>query len=989
MSGKDAGTRPFSHVSSTNYHQPTRVHTLVIALSVAVATAFAFLAATSFTSTSSSAYLQTHAQAIHSQTPNFSKETVLSRCAAMKVKPGPPQHFLSREESDRFEPGTNATLIRNAIIFTGRNNGTEVIHGDILLDKGIVKGLGKISGRVIDNITNLTIINANGAWVTPGLVDLHTHLGVLSTPITAGAIDLNSAKGPILPWLRSIDGLNTHDDSYELAIAGGVTSAQVLPGSNNAIGGQAFIVKLRKPKDHSASSMIVEPPYSLKLPGDDDFTDYTPFRWRHMKQACGENLKPYGNRMDTMWALRAAYNEAMKIKVSQDEYCAKAEAGFWDSIITPFPDDLKWEMLVDVLRGKVKISNHCYEAVDLDAMVRLTNEFQFKIASFHHASEAWMVPDLLKRMWGGMPSIAIFATNHHYKRESFRGSEYAARILADNGIPVIMKSDHPVLNSRHLIYEAQQAHYFGLSPNLALASVTSTPALAAGLSHRIGVVQEGSDGDVVLWDSHPLRLGATPVKVWIDGILQVPVPSRSGKENYVEVGKGKEGNEWKESPETPNWDKERNETIRWDGLPPLEGRKTRSTVVFTNVKEVWKRTRDGDIELAFSAQMSEASSIKMGSVVVEEGKITCMGLQCADIHENDGQMLDLHGGSISPGLMSYGSPLGLEEIASEPSTGDGETYDAFRSYVPKILDDVGAVVRAVDALMFGTRNALTAHRSGVTFATSSLAKPIFLVGPDAHVISGLSTTFRTGSAHAMQSGAIVQETVALHIVMGKSNPGFRAVSVSTQIAGLRRLLYGWESSDRETGAWFRKAAEGVVPLVIDVDSADIMASLLILKADVEDKIGSRMRMVFAGGAEAHLLAEEIGNADVGVILTTARPFPFVWDQRRILPGPPLSNDTTLITLLEHGVIVGLGVRSAWEARNARFDIQWAALESSARISQQQAYALVTRDLERLLGVRGIDDETADLVAYSGGSVFELSSKVAGVISPRRGSVELF
>ncbi|KDR83960.1 hypothetical protein GALMADRAFT_236481 [Galerina marginata CBS 339.88] len=922
----------------------------------------------------------------------FSKENVLARCASLRITPSPPNGFDSRDESDRFEEGTNATLIRNALIFTGRDNGTDVIRGDLLLDKGVIKGVGKISGRVIDNTPNLTIVNANGAWVTPGLVDLHTHLGVLSVPILAGAVDFNSAKGPVLPWLRSIDGMNTHDEGYELAMAGGVTSVQVLPGSSNAIGGQAFIVKLRKTKDRSASSMIVDPPDNLNIPASAPSSDaYTTFRWRHMKQACGENLRGYGNRMDTMWALRSAYTEATKIKVSQDEYCANAEAGLWEGLSGPFPEDLRWEMLVDVLRGRVKISTHCYEAVDLDAMVRLSNEFQFRIATFHHASEAWLVPDLLKRMWGGIPSIALFATNHRYKREAYRGSEFAGRVLADEGISVIMKSDHPVMNSRYLMHEAQQAHYFGLPPHLALASVTSTPAIAAGLSHRIGILREGSDADVVLWDSHPLQLGATPVKVWIDGILQIPVPSKTDEENHVEVGKGKDGDEWKNLPDTPNWDQERKNAIKWDGLPPLEGRKVEKSVVFTNVKEVWKRTRYGDLAQAFPEPSSLSEGAELGSVVVEGGKVTCIG-KCADASAGDDvRILDIRGGSISPGLMSFGSQLGLEEIASEPSTGNGETYDAFRSNVPKILDDVGGVVRAVDALVFSTRDALTAYRAGVTLATSSQARPIYLAGPDAHIISGLSTAFRTGSGHAMQRGAIIQDVAALHVVLGKPYPlqSQRGISVSTQLAGLRRLLYGWESGDKETGAWFRKAAEGVVPLVIEVDSLDIMASLLILKADVEDRIGSRMRMVFSGAMESHLLAKEISDADVGVILNPARPFPMVWDQRRILPGPPLSNDTALVTLLDHGVVVGLGVRNPWEARNTRFDVQWAALESNARISKELAYALVSRDLERLLGIRGIDDESSDLVVYEGGSMFELSSKVTGIISPSRGFVDLF
>ncbi|TFK22333.1 hypothetical protein FA15DRAFT_706442 [Coprinopsis marcescibilis] len=913
---------------------------------------------------------------------------ILARCAAIRQSAGPPPDFWGRDKSDRFERGTNGTLIRNAKIFTGENNGTVVIYGDLLLDKGIIRGIGDIPGRVIDSVENLTVIQAHGAWVTPGLVDLHSHIGLVSSPVLSGAIDVDSPHGPIVPWLRSIDALNTHDDAFQLAMAGGVTTVQVLPGSNNAIGGQSFFAKLRKTSDRSASSMIVEPPSSLT--GEDDFTG--PPRWRHMKQACGENLKGRaGTRMDTMWALRSAYNQARKVMHAQDDYCQLADAGLWDSITGPFPDDLQWEILVDVLRGKVKISNHCYEAVDLDALIRLTNEFKFPIASIHHAAEAWLVPDVLKRAWGSIPTVALFATTYRFKREAYRGSEYAPRVLADAGIHVAMKSDHPVLNSRYLAYEAQQAHYFGLQPHLALASITSTPAIAAGLSHRIGILQKGADADVVLWDSHPLQLGATPVKVWIDGIPQVPIPPKSGKAKPIEIGKGKDAEHWRRAPPVPNWDKEREEALQWEGLPPLKGRSSGGSVMFTNVTRVWTRTLGGPIEehLSISKDATTVNGTLGESVVVENGKITCIGQTCATTSE-EATVVDLKGGTISPGLMSYGSPLGLQEIAGEPSTADGALFDALKGNIPKIMDDSGGLVRAVDALMFETRDALTAYRSGVTLATSSLGPPNYIAGASSHFLSGLSTAFRTGAAHAMEPGAIVQEVVALHVVLGRTHPMMQTtVSVSTQIAGLRRLLHGWESRDKETGYWFRKAAEGVVPLVVEVDSADIMASLLILKTDVEDRIGSRMRMVFSGAAEAHLLARQLSVAGVGVILCPARQYPMVWDQRRILPGPPITNDTALVKLLEEQVVVGLGVRGAWEARHARFDIQWAALESNGRIQERQAYALVTTELEKLLGVREIDGESADLVAVEAGTIFNMSSKIVGVISAQRGVVDYF
>ena len=191
MSGKELF--PDTHMSGTRLnYQRTSVQTFVAVLLI-IGTAFAFFA-TLFTETSNPGVLYPRLSQ-NAPTYNYSKPVILSQCAALKNTPSPPRNFHSREESDRFEPGTNATLIRNCVIFTGKDNGTEVIHGDILLDKGVIKGLGKISGRVIDDTPNLTIIDANHAWVTPGLIDLHSHLGVLSAPITAGAFCLGLVFG--------------------------------------------------------------------------------------------------------------------------------------------------------------------------------------------------------------------------------------------------------------------------------------------------------------------------------------------------------------------------------------------------------------------------------------------------------------------------------------------------------------------------------------------------------------------------------------------------------------------------------------------------------------------------------------------------------------------------------------------------------------------------------------------------------------------------
>lgn len=284
-----------------------------------------------------------------------------------------------------------------------------------------------------------------------------------------------------------------------------------------------------------------------------------------------------------------------------------------------------------------------------------------------------------------------------------------------------------------------------------------------------------------------------------------------------------------------------------------------------------------------------------------------------------------------------------------------------------------------------------ARRAGVTYATSSLSKTT-LFGGASTLIGGLAVTFRTGAEHALQPDAIVKPIAALQVHVGRAAPWrgtLPALSVSTQVATLRRLLLDSVSEDEETGKWFKQAADGIIPLIIEVGSADIMATLLKLKAEVEELRGARMRMIFSGATEAHLLAADIARARVGVILNPVRPFPGAWDNHRILAGPPITNDTTVTALLKHGVTVALGVTEAWEPVNTRFDAGWVALESSGRIDKQMQYALITGNLEKMLGLEGWLGDQGDLVVYQGGGAFNISSKVIAIASPRHGTVEFF
>ena len=202
--------------------------------------------------------------------------------------------------------------------------------------------------------------------------------------------------------------------------------------------------------------------------------------------------------------------------------------------------------------------------------------------------------------------------------------------------------------------------------------------------------------DLVVWDSHPLALGATPAQVFIDGIPQLDAPHVVYKPDTFQ-----------DLPKVPNFDREAEEAVEFEGLPPLLlERPSTNIVLFTGVRSVILPRQDVLAEV-YSAQGGEA-----GVVGVKNGEIICYGAEVACSFDNlaDGErvrVVDLQGGGISPGLLTYGSPLGLQEIEAESSTGDGQVFDPLSGWAPKLMGGDDSIVRAVDALRFAGRDALS------------------------------------------------------------------------------------------------------------------------------------------------------------------------------------------------------------------------------------------------------------------------------------------
>lgn len=202
--------------------------------------------------------------------------------------------------------------------------------------------------------------------------------------------------------------------------------------------------------------------------------------------------------------------------------------------------------------------------------------------------------------------------------------------------------------------------------------------------------------DLVIWDSHPLALGATPSQVFIDGIPQLDSPHVVHKPAS-----------YQRSPKVPKFKKEADEAVKYEGLPPLTPKKSATeTTIFTNVKAVFTRV-SGDVQQVFSAQDDST----FGVVVTRNGTMVCSGARTACLGSaiRDGPevtFVDLEGGSIAPGLVSFGAPLGLQHIDQEPSTTDGDVFDPLIKPVPKVLGGDTAIIRAADGLLYGSRDAL-------------------------------------------------------------------------------------------------------------------------------------------------------------------------------------------------------------------------------------------------------------------------------------------
>jgi hypothetical protein len=343
----------------------------------------------------------------------------LVTCATLKQQPI--ESSAHREHNKRWIESTKPVLIQNATVWTGEpaagtseqearaGKGWSWVSSDVFIDKGlIIKVASNIKLKELPH--NTEIFDARGRQLTAGIVDMHSHAGLESVGNLQS--DDNELSSDITPYVRSIDGIDPLQPEFEFIKSGGVTTSLFLPGSGNNIGGEAFVLKFAVGPKNGRTEISQQ----------DMFAD--PDRnWRYLKMACGENPKRvYGkvgergpfSRLGEAWEFRHALEQARSYVQEQDDWCAKADAVGLEKMDTYLRQDLQWETLGAVLRGQVRVNTHCYTIPDLEALVRHTNEFKFRVYAFHHAHQTFLVPEILKRTWGGTPAAALFADDSRF-----------------------------------------------------------------------------------------------------------------------------------------------------------------------------------------------------------------------------------------------------------------------------------------------------------------------------------------------------------------------------------------------------------------------------------------------------------------------------------------------------------------------------------------------------------------------------------------------
>ncbi|WP_251359862.1 amidohydrolase [Kangiella sp. TOML190] len=407
--------------------------------------------------------------------------------------------FASRYQAQEYAP----VFIKNATVLTA--TGEQIDNGSVYFKDGKIVEVGEDLSEPGDD--DLLVIDADGKWVTPGIIDVHSHLGVYPAPGVQTSADGNEMTAPVTAEVWAEHSVWPQDPQFSLALAGGVTSMQILPGSANLVGGRGVTLK----------NVLGRTVMDMKFPNAP----------HGMKMACGENPKRvYGSkgrapatRMGNVAGYRASWIKAQDYKKQWDAYNKSVENG------KPGKKpkrDLQMETLMGVLNGEILVHNHCYRADEMAVMLDIAKEFGYKVSTFHHAIESYKIADLLAE---NEVCSAMWSDWWGFKQEAYDTVAENVALVDKAGACAVVHSDSAV-GIQHLNKDAAKAMTSGnkmgldIKPKDAIKWITINAAKSLGVEEHTGSLEAGKMADLVIWDGNPFSVYAKAEKVFIDGALK-------------------------------------------------------------------------------------------------------------------------------------------------------------------------------------------------------------------------------------------------------------------------------------------------------------------------------------------------------------------------------------------------------------------------------------------------------------------------------------
>ncbi|MDG2533982.1 amidohydrolase [Sphingomonas sp. HITSZ_GF] len=387
------------------------------------------------------------------------------------------------------------TLLTNVTVFDGE--GGRIDNGQVLFRDGKIVAVGQNL-----DAAGATVIDGKGKYVTPGVIDIHSHLGDYPSPGVQANSDGNEMTGPVTADVWAEHSVWPQDPGFGRALAnGGVTTLQILPGSANLMGGRSVVVK----------NVYARTMQAMKFPG-------APYG---LKMACGENPKRvYGSkgrmpstRMGNIAVDRATWARAVEYKRRWDRYEEKGGE--------PPSRDLAMDTLRGVLEGEILVQNHCYRADEMAIVMDMAKEFGYHVSAFHHAVEAYKIADLLK---ANDTCAAVWADWYGFKMEAYDAVPENLAILDKEGACTMIHSDDQN-GIQRLNQEVAKARAAGIKAGMNISEehawtwLAINPAKALGIADKTGSLKAGKMADVVLWNGNPFSVYTRPEMVWVDGAL--------------------------------------------------------------------------------------------------------------------------------------------------------------------------------------------------------------------------------------------------------------------------------------------------------------------------------------------------------------------------------------------------------------------------------------------------------------------------------------